>query len=158
MGDQGEEKEGRGELALYTVGHSNRSAEEFAGLLRGDGAGVLADVRRLPGSNKYPHFNRDELSASLAGAGILYVYLGVGEAGRKRRGRVGEVRREPLRARRLTEELRWPSSASKQCLQHNRPGSSPGRRLLPGFGERVETAEGLTSPGVLFAEARYELL
>jgi uncharacterized protein (DUF488 family) len=43
----------------------------------------LADVRKLPGSNKYPHFNRDELSDSLAGAGILYVYL-EGLGGRRR--------------------------------------------------------------------------
>lgn len=81
--DEGEEKEGLVELALYTVGHSNRSAEEFTGLLRGNGVEVLADVRRLPGSNKYPHFNRDELSDSLAGAGIRYVYL-EGLGGRRR--------------------------------------------------------------------------
>lgn len=59
MGDEGEEKEGRVETALYTVGHSNRSAEEFTGLLRGNGVEVLADVRKLPGSNKYPHFTPD---------------------------------------------------------------------------------------------------
>jgi len=83
MSDEGEEKEGPVETVLYTVGHSNRSAEEFTGLLRGNGVEVLADVRRLPGSNKYPHFNRDVLAASLAGAGIRYVYL-EGLGGRRR--------------------------------------------------------------------------
>jgi drug/metabolite transporter superfamily protein YnfA len=83
MSDAGEEKEGRAAIALYTVGHSNRSAEEFTGLLRANGVEVLADVRRLPGSNKYPHFNRDELSELLAGAGVRYVYL-EGLGGRRR--------------------------------------------------------------------------
>lgn len=83
MNDEGEEKEGLGEIALYTVGHSNRSAEEFTALLRGSGVEVLADVRKLPGSNKYPHFNREELAHSLAGSGIRYVYL-EGLGGRRR--------------------------------------------------------------------------
>lgn len=41
MNDEEEEGERRGETAVYTVGHSNRSAEEFKGLLRGIGVGVL---------------------------------------------------------------------------------------------------------------------
>jgi uncharacterized protein (DUF488 family) len=36
---------------------------------------VLVDVRKLPGSKKYPHFNQGELSRSLGSAGILYVHL-----------------------------------------------------------------------------------
>jgi uncharacterized protein (DUF488 family) len=36
---------------------------------------VLLDVRKLPGSKKYPHFNQDQLSASLNSAGIQYVHL-----------------------------------------------------------------------------------
>lgn len=36
---------------------------------------LLADVRSLPGSRKYPQFNKEELSASLAGAGIEYIHL-----------------------------------------------------------------------------------
>jgi uncharacterized protein (DUF488 family) len=75
MNDEPAGEEGPAGIALYTVGHSNRSAEDFIGLLRRNGVEVLADVRKLPGSNKYPHFNQGELSASLAGAGIRYVYL-----------------------------------------------------------------------------------
>ncbi len=71
-GEEGKEKDA---LVLYTVGHSNRGADEFVELLKGNGIEVLADIRKLPGSNKYPHFNRDELAASLARAGIRYVYL-----------------------------------------------------------------------------------
>jgi len=62
-------------MILYTVGHSNRAADEFVGLLLRNGVEVVADIRKLPGSNKYPHFNRNELANSLSLAGIGYVYL-----------------------------------------------------------------------------------
>jgi len=67
-----DEREG---ITLYTVGHSNRGADEFLDLLKGNRIEVLADIRKLPGSNKYPHFNRDELAELLGRAGIGYVYL-----------------------------------------------------------------------------------
>lgn len=72
---EGDEGRGRGEITLYTVGHSNRAADEFLGLLKKNGIEVLADIRKLSGSNKHPHFNREELAGSLAREGILYVYL-----------------------------------------------------------------------------------
>lgn len=33
---------------------------------------MLVDVRKLPGSNRYPHFNRDTLEAALAESSIDY--------------------------------------------------------------------------------------
>lgn len=33
---------------------------------------MLVDVRKLPGSNRYPHFNRDHLEAALKDAGVSY--------------------------------------------------------------------------------------
>jgi uncharacterized protein (DUF488 family) len=74
----------KGEVTIYTVGHSNRSADEFIGLLHENGVEVLADIRRLPGSNKHPHFNQGELANSLSLAGVGYVYLK--ELGGRRRG------------------------------------------------------------------------
>lgn len=62
-------------MTVYTIGHSNRGIDEFIGLLKSNGVDTLVDIRKLPGSNRYPHFNRDELAASLARAGISYVYL-----------------------------------------------------------------------------------
>jgi uncharacterized protein (DUF488 family) len=72
--DVGEGEE-RGGATVYTVGHSNRDLDEFVGLLKAHDVETLVDIRKLPGSNKYPHFNRDELSDSLSLAGIRYVYL-----------------------------------------------------------------------------------
>ncbi|MCW5960682.1 MAG: DUF488 domain-containing protein [Pyrinomonadaceae bacterium] len=57
---------------LWTIGHSTRNLEEFIGLLQKNGIKTLADVRRFPGSRKFPHFNQDELRESLHEAGINY--------------------------------------------------------------------------------------
>jgi uncharacterized protein (DUF488 family) len=61
---------------IWTIGHSTRSLEEFLGLLAGSSIGLLADVRKLPGSRRFPHFNAEELAASLARAGIEYRHFG----------------------------------------------------------------------------------
>jgi uncharacterized protein (DUF488 family) len=45
-------------------------------LLRAAGVGLLVDVRTAPGSRKHPQFGRDALEASLAEAGIDYVWEG----------------------------------------------------------------------------------
>lgn len=58
---------------IWTIGHSTRSAEEFIALLGGNGIQALADVRRFPGSRKYPHFNVEPLAHALHDAGIEYV-------------------------------------------------------------------------------------
>jgi uncharacterized protein (DUF488 family) len=81
---KGGSEERQGEVTLYTVGHSNRAADEFVGLLLKNKVEVLADIRKLPGSNKYPHFNQNELANSLPLANISYVYLK--ELGGRRRG------------------------------------------------------------------------
>jgi uncharacterized protein (DUF488 family) len=58
--------------AVFTIGHSTRTIEEFNGLLRENGIQLLVDVRRFPGSRRHPQFGRDALAASLADAGIAY--------------------------------------------------------------------------------------
>jgi len=58
---------------IWTIGHSTRSAAEFLALLTGNGIEALADVRRFPGSRKYPHFNVEPLAHTLGEAGVQYV-------------------------------------------------------------------------------------
>jgi uncharacterized protein (DUF488 family) len=58
--------------AIYTIGHSTRTAEEFVALLREQGVRRLVDVRRFPGSRRHPQFGRDALAGTLADAGIAY--------------------------------------------------------------------------------------
>ena len=57
---------------VLTVGHSTHPIDEFIELLGGAGVTRIVDIRKLPGSRKFPQFNADELADSLRGAGIAY--------------------------------------------------------------------------------------
>ena len=63
------------QLRLFTIGHSNRSPEEFRHLLEEFQIRIIADVRRFPSSRKFPHFNRDTLRELLVAQGIQYVWF-----------------------------------------------------------------------------------
>jgi uncharacterized protein (DUF488 family) len=65
----------RERLAIWTIGHSTRSLEEFIVLLQVYGVEAVADVRRFAGSRKYPHFNPAPLAEGLAAAGLAYAPL-----------------------------------------------------------------------------------
>lgn len=70
---------------IFTVGHSNRSFEDFLRLLQAHGVARVLDVRRFPASRKWPHFNAPELARALSAAGIEAV--GLPELGGRRRSR-----------------------------------------------------------------------
>jgi uncharacterized protein (DUF488 family) len=57
---------------LWTIGHSTRPLDEFLDLLVRSSIGLVADVRKIPGSSRYPQFNADALETSLRAAGIAY--------------------------------------------------------------------------------------
>jgi uncharacterized protein (DUF488 family) len=59
---------------FLTIGHGTRAATEFVALLRGAGIERLVDVRSIPKSRHNPQFARDELSETLAAAGIVYMW------------------------------------------------------------------------------------
>ena len=61
--------------ALYTIGHSNRTSEEFIALLLDNRVKRLADIRTVPRSRYNPQFNGDTLSRALARVGIEYVHM-----------------------------------------------------------------------------------
>ena len=60
---------------VYTLGHSNRSINEFISILMKLKVNVLIDVRRWPSSKKYPHFNLDYLSRTLSNYSIEYIWI-----------------------------------------------------------------------------------
>jgi uncharacterized protein (DUF488 family) len=60
---------------IYTIGHSTRSLDELVSLLGEHEVTRLADVRRYPGSRRYPHFSRESLEISLPALGILYEHF-----------------------------------------------------------------------------------
>lgn len=60
---------------IWTIGHSTRSLEEFLGLLAQYRIEAVADVRRFPGSRRYPHFAGEALAQSLPAHGVAYQWL-----------------------------------------------------------------------------------
>jgi len=62
-------------IILLTIGHSTRSLDEFLSVLREFKVEVLLDIRRFPGSRRFPHFNRESLQKTLPSAGIEYIWL-----------------------------------------------------------------------------------
>lgn len=59
-------------VALFTIGHSNRTAEAFRSILESHEIRGLVDVRRFPASRRHPHFARAALESLLARARIHY--------------------------------------------------------------------------------------
>ncbi|HYF39825.1 MAG TPA: DUF488 domain-containing protein, partial [Gemmatimonadales bacterium] len=57
------------------IGHSTRSLEEFFELLSESRIEAVADVRRYPGSRRWPHFARESLGMALEDHGLLYMWL-----------------------------------------------------------------------------------
>jgi uncharacterized protein (DUF488 family) len=59
---------------MMTIGHSTLALESFLRALRENGCTTLVDVRRFPGSRRYPQFSQERLFASLREAGIRAVW------------------------------------------------------------------------------------
>jgi uncharacterized protein (DUF488 family) len=60
---------------LWTIGHSNREFTDFLALLAAEQIECVADVRRFPGSRRYPQFGREALTAALYESGLNYVHF-----------------------------------------------------------------------------------
>jgi uncharacterized protein (DUF488 family) len=68
---------------VYTVGHGTRTSDELARIVRGAGVRRVFDVRRFPGSRRYPHFARQALERSLPDVGVSYEWRGEALGGRR---------------------------------------------------------------------------
>jgi uncharacterized protein (DUF488 family) len=60
---------------IWTIGHSTRTIEEFIEALQAHGIKLVADVRLLPGSRRYPQFNKEVLASSLNDRSIGYEHF-----------------------------------------------------------------------------------
>jgi uncharacterized protein (DUF488 family) len=69
-------------VRIYSIGHSDHSAQAFLDLLRRYGVTVLVDVRSHPYSKWVPQFNREKLPHALQAANIRYVFMGDSLGGR----------------------------------------------------------------------------
>jgi uncharacterized protein (DUF488 family) len=70
---------------IDTIGHSTHEIDDFVAALEANGIKLLADVRMLPGSKRYPQFNKEALAQSLSEHGIRYEHFG--ELGGRRKPR-----------------------------------------------------------------------
>ncbi|BFI73838.1 hypothetical protein YN1_8250 [Nanoarchaeota archaeon] len=61
-------------MKIYTIGHSNRSLEEFIQILQNYDIEILIDIRRFPKSRKYTYFNIEDLSSILPKYNIKYIW------------------------------------------------------------------------------------
>lgn len=76
-----------GATCVFTIGHSTRDWTDFVALLTRHGIERLVDVRTMPGSRRYPHFDREAMEPALAAAGIAYEHAP--DLGGRRRARPG---------------------------------------------------------------------
>ena len=60
---------------LWTIGHSTHTLDVFIEMLQSFNIELLADIRRFPGSRKFPQFNKDSLEKSIAENKIEYTHL-----------------------------------------------------------------------------------
>jgi len=72
-------------LQVWTIGHSNRSTDNFLELLNEHGIQVLVDVRSFP-TSKIEHFKKEQMEKWLPEHGIDYVWLGRELGGYRRCG------------------------------------------------------------------------
>lgn len=61
---------------IFTVGHSNGSAEELLSLLTSAGIDCVVDVRSVPASAYTPQFNKEYIKRFLSDHGIFYMHFG----------------------------------------------------------------------------------
>src|SRR5690554_2326743 len=70
---------------IRTIGHSTRPFGEFVSILQSFKTTLVADIRSLPGSRKFPQYNKEALEISLPKNMIQYVHLP--ELGGRRKAR-----------------------------------------------------------------------
>jgi uncharacterized protein (DUF488 family) len=60
---------------IWTIGHSTHTFPVFVEMLQSFSIEMVADIRRFPGSRRYPQFNKDALHESLLENRIGYNHL-----------------------------------------------------------------------------------
>ena len=119
---------------IWTIGHSIRRIEEFIEALQRHGIKLVADVRLLPGSKRYPQFNKEELAKSLIDCGINYEHFP--ELG---------GRRKPKKNSRNTA---WRNEAFRGYADHMETAE-----FVRGMARLREIAEGNGATAIMCAEA-----
>ena len=122
------------ELTIWTIGHSNRSKEEFLNLLREHSIEVLADIRSFP-TSKIEHFKKENLEKWLPENGVEYVWLGKELGGYRKGGYKRHMRTKLFRegVQKLLEIARQKRTCM-MCMEKNPKYCH--RRFLSAYLER----------------------
>jgi len=81
---------------IWTIGHSNRSIDQFVALLKEHKIEALVDIRSFP-TSKIEHFKREEMERWLPKHGIEYIWLGKELGGYRRGGYEAHMKTEAFR-------------------------------------------------------------
>lgn len=77
---------------IYTIGHSTHSLAEFLDMLQSFDIKILADIRSLPGSRKFPQFDKEKIKNILRSRNTIHTS---GRFRRKKKGKKG-LKKQPL--------------------------------------------------------------
>lgn len=61
---------------IFTIGHSNVTAQQLFSLLKMNNVQLLTDVRSIPYSRHSPQSNREAIQSEARLSGIEYIYMG----------------------------------------------------------------------------------
>lgn len=61
--------------SIWTIGHSTHTLDELIAMLQSFQIDLLIDIRRFPGSRRFPYFYKEALEFSLPKNDIKYVHL-----------------------------------------------------------------------------------
>jgi uncharacterized protein (DUF488 family) len=97
-------------MKLFTIGHSSLNLEEFIGILEDNSIQWVADLRSVPHSAAFPHFNKRALVESLRLHHIRYLFIGDQLGGKPAGGENDDWTQGKLNNRlvsRLSDNEKW---------------------------------------------------
>jgi hypothetical protein len=113
---------------VYTIGHSTRSLDELAAILREHAVARVVDVRTIPRSAANPQYDAETLPEALAERGLEYTLM-LGLGGRRPKSKV------------IADDVNagWTSSpaASASCTSSAKRSRSPRRSRLSRTSGRI---------------------
>lgn len=68
---------------LYSIGHGNKSINDFIADLKRFKLQILVDIRSIPYSSNFPDYNREHLAKKLKENNIDYIFFGDKLGGKK---------------------------------------------------------------------------
>jgi len=107
-------------LTIFSIGHSNRTLDEFLQVLKKYGIELVVDVRRFP-TSKWEWFKKESLQEALSKRLISYEYLGdmlggFREGGYERHMKTEEFKSGLKRIRELAKNRRVAVMCSEKIV------------------------------------------